>query len=1621
VQQWADELLDLGAANPLVHCPDTAGLPLTLPPDAPAPLADLLRAGAPLTLLPGDRMDVLARERGRRTAGDLPAEELTELLLQRRTAHTALSEAAHLPRLRTLANAARTATGGTGAASLQLALGTLDWELDGRRLRSPLVLLPVVLTPAGPTGYRLTADPSGGAAANGHLLELLHRRFGLTVPGLAGPASDGADVPAAFAAVRAALAERGLPFRIEPTVDLAVLPTAGYRLERDLDRHWPQFAASPLVTHLAHSPDAPFHDPVPAAAADADLDELAAGCPLPADAGQLRALAEARAGRTLVLDGGPGTGKSQTIANLVARAVADGKRVLVVAGTQTALDVVARRLDTVGMGPFTRQLPDRGARPEVATTPTLPHGVAAEREELAAATAERRSAGRELARYAERLHAANGAGCSAYSARTGVLAAGTGVPALPVPAAFVAGATAPTMTAVRRALALLPDIAALTRPSAGHPWAFLDTVRIDIAAVQQAAVQVDRVLRELPAAGPLAAVLRAAHTPGHLDTLVHLLSGPKVTLELLDEVRTPRWAAAAAQVTGEVATLVGTAHPGFDVATPAALGLPLGRLFLDAQTAAASRWPGRRAKLGAVRTALRAVLLPEARLRRRDVPQLTAALRRIQAAVHATAVHATAVPGLRVPAGWNPFYDGDRFLLDAEVAWLRRAAAAVDDAGADPHGFGRAARRFLSAGPVADADDAELVVRLRNAVSALMAACSTSSAQLAAWSGANGLVLSWTLTRPERGVEYAHPLSLRRWVSLLDTLEPLRAAGLTEARRMLLTGAIRAEDAVRAFDRGVAETSATERRAATGLGAFDGARHEQAVARFGTASRAVRRKLAAVLPADALAAHGAPTGAAVPCVLAGPDAVARWLPAAGELFDLVVLDEAAQLRVADAVGALARGRSAVVVGDSAQLPPPGTGRESVLAACLRAGVPRFELTWHYRSQDESLIAFSNARHYGDRLSSFPSPGPARPSAGPDGRGISLVQVGGTFHRSGRAALLGTNPVEASAVVSEVLRRFDASPAALPSIGVLAVHDQQRAHIEELLRDCGDARVTAALERTDGLVVRTVEQAQGEERDVVLLSLGASPTAGDVPPLDLGPLGRAGGDRWLHVAVTRARRQVVVFSSFAPEQLRAEDTVSVGLRQLRGYLDLAALGADALPGNARPDAAGDRHRDDVAAALRARGLVVRTDVGLSAFRLDLTVARAAAPDAPVLAVLLDGPAWFRRRTVGDRDALPAEVLSGLGWPAVQRVWLPAWLADPNAVLDRLVAAVQAVPEPAAPPLRRPVPRPGRARRAAPAPRTAEAAGSAGSRPALRSFSSSAAGPAPSPRTAVRAGVPARALAGGVPAETSAPAPVPEQPARMALALAAAPAAPVEEPVASPRARLTLVPAPAAPAPAVPQPEMTEPAVPAGRQPARRAARTTTRTAARAGAPAAAPLDGERPFRPWTPKPAGDRKVLDSLPDPAAARAVRRVLAAGVRAEGPVHRDRLVRATAAAFGLTRVSEARRAALLALLPDGSVVGDFVWPADGPPSTWREFRRQAAAADRPLEQVAPEEIGNAMAALCRTAAGLPRDELYLRTLAVFGHRRRTAALLPLLDAALAAAVTDGRLTEQPAGLLTC
>ncbi|MGY1712225.1 DUF3320 domain-containing protein [Geodermatophilus sp. SYSU D00758] len=1607
VQQWKNSLLDLSLRNRLINYTERSGLPLAVPAEHLGSLERLLHSGVAVALLPCDRIPAVARERGATAAADLPAAQLAEVLLERRAVHAEVTEGSYLPRLRNLAYKAKTVVEETGANNLYLALGSLVWEVDGRPLRSPLVLVPVTLVPTGRTGtYRLALDDTGASTPNHCLLEKLRQQHGLTVPGLTDPADEaaGIDVDRAMQAVRQAVADAGLPARVEPSADLAVLQFAKYRLWRDLDEHWADLAGNPLVDHLVHRPTEAFGDPVPAPAR-VDLDELAARCPAPADASQLQAVAEAAAGRTFVLEGPPGTGKSQTITNLLTRAVADGKRVLFVAEKRAALDVVARRLEAVGMGPFALDLHDKGstaAQVRAQVKAALEHAVTVDEQGLAADGEDLRAARRTLARYADRLHAENAAGLSCYSARTAVLSVRDDVPRLPLPSLFVAAAAPETLTAVRRALALLPDIADLVRPSPRHAWAFVDTARVDLVAAQQAAAAVDAAIRDLPAEPHLARALREVRTPAHLDALAHLLSGPPVALDVLDEVPTGRWTAATRALLAEVAAFATAVHPGLERATPEVLGLPLGELFVAAQTAQAARFFPRRAGLRAVREQLRPVLRPGVKLPLSEVPGVTAQLWRLQQAVQGLAARVAVVPGLSTPPGWNPLLEPG--VVEAQVAWLRTAGAAADSA-AD---FAVALRRYVVAGPGPDAAAAAAVARLRDALTALLRVCSSDPARLARWCGDDGVVLRWQMTRPERGVEHTGLMSLRRWADFLDTLEPLRAAGLHDARDLLVSGRLPADDAVRAFEHGVARSSEAERRHASGLDDFDAAAHERAITRFTAASRAVRAHLRTALPAAVLAGrpaadddrlgalqrelgrsrrglgvrgllerYGDLVTAVMPCVLVSPDSVARFFPARAGLFDLVVFDEASQIRVADAVGALGRARSAVVVGDSRQMPPtsflePSSGsadddatdllgtavedEESILSECVQARVPRHWLSWHYRSQDESLIAFSNATYYDNRLSSFPAPTHGRPSPAVDGRGISLVRVEGTFHRSGAGRLLRTNPLEAKAVVAEIRRRFDASPDRVPSIGVVTFNAQQRSYIEGLLRDAGDERLVEALDRTDGegLFVKNLENVQGDERDVVLFSTAFSVDDRGVLPLNFGPLNRVGGERRLNVAVTRARRQVVVFSSFDPAQLRAEQTSSVGVKHLRAYLDLAALGTDALPRDARPAAVPDRHREQIAAALRERGLVVRTDVGLSDFRVDLSVARAAHPDVPVMAVLLDGPAWARRRTVGDRDGLPVEVLSGmLGWPVVERVWLPTWLRDRAAVLDRLVAAVDAVPPPADGPA--PV--------AAPEPVAAPA-------PVAAPVVEPAASALPAPRVVAP-------LLCSVPAAVAVVEPV----TAPGTAPGTAPVGAAAEPVAAPTARA------AAP----------------------RAARRPARTA-----PA---LEGESPFVPWLPKPAGDRKALDQLADAKVARTVRRVLHAGLKAEGPVHRDRLTRLAAGAFGLSRVGEARRDALLALLPADCLDGEFVWPPALDRAGWTAFRRQASAADRSLEQVAPQEVGNAMVALCRAAGPLTREELFPAAAEVFGARRRTGSLTPLLAAALDRAVAAGRLGEREDG----
>ncbi|NEE03707.1 DUF4011 domain-containing protein [Phytoactinopolyspora halotolerans] len=1363
VQGWKNALLDLSLRNRLIHFTERSGIELTVPDGYLSSTRDLLHAGKAIQLLPSDQFDQIHRERGVVSGGGLPPELLGDLLTRKRSVYTDVGADGYVTRMRNLAYRARTIVEETGANNLFLALGSLVWSHEGRDLRSPLVLLPVRLVGRSRrTAYRIELDEAGGSTPNYCLLEKLRQLHGLEVPALAGPArlQPGSDLGRVFDELRTALAETRLPFRVEPTAHLAILQFSKFRLWKDLDEHWHELCRNPLVEHLVHTPNEPFADPVDVDLTDVDLDELAARCPVPADASQLEAVAAAVAGRTFILEGPPGTGKSQTITNLLARAVAQGKRVLFMAEKRAALDVVRDRLEKVGMAPLSLDLHDKNSTPGTVRAQirrALDHAVQVDREGLEARESELRSARGRLSRYAQQLHEANGAGLSLYSARARLLAIGDDVPTLDVPPELLGASSAETVAELRTLLADLPDVADPARPGPQHPWAFIDTPAAGddhVDRIRQAVLEFDDALDDVPRTGPLSDVLGAARSVDDLVVLDELGSDDDAPLTVLDQVGTPSWEAAVAEAGQRLASFVATAHPGMETTTPDVLDLPLAEIQARAEAAASAGLFSRRKRLAAVGNELIPTLRAGAEVKPKSVRQLTRDLVQLRHGVDGLAAQVRAVPGMTLPASWNPLTEAGRAAVDARVRRLRWAASQIAPAGAHPthpaadgetEEFSHALRRFLSATPPA-ASDLSVISRLRAAAERLAQACAIDREHLERWAGADGFVSRWRQTRDGRGVSPSSDMrELRRWLALLDHVEPLRTAGLSEARRDLLTGAVDVDDAARALERGIAEASVHERRAATGLADFAPQVHERSISRFTTASAAVRNELSTAIPAQVIderpfdVATGAErVGAlqrelarqrgglrvrelieefgdlitqAMPCVLVSPDSLARFFPPESALFDLVVFDEASQIRVADAVGAMGRAGSVVVVGDSKQMPPTSFGEpvtaddwagapsapsaydgaddleagvedeESILSECVQARVPRQWLSWHYRSQDESLIAFSNRQYYEGRLSTFPAP----TAMGDDDRGVSLVRVDGHFQRSSRRGAgngpLRTNPIEAEAVVAEIARRFGESPDAVPSIGVVTFNHQQRGYIESLLRDHEDERLADALDGADheeGLFVKNLENVQGDERDVVLFSTAFSPDARGVLPLNFGPLNRVGGERRLNVAITRARRRVIVFSSFDPAQLRAEETSSVGIRHLRSYLELAARGTGMLPADGRRVSARDRHAEEIAARVREHGFTVATDVGLSDFKVDLTISSGDdGSHRSLLAVLLDGPAWAARRTVGDRDGLPTEVLTRLlRWPAVERVWLPEWLDRPDDVVDRLVRTATA---------------------------------------------------------------------------------------------------------------------------------------------------------------------------------------------------------------------------------------------------------------------------------------------------------------------------------------------------------
>jgi very-short-patch-repair endonuclease len=419
-----------------------------------------------------------------------------------------------------------------------------------------------------------------------------------------------------------------------------------------------------------------------------------------------------------------------------------------------------------------------------------------------------------------------------------------------------------------------------------------------------------------------------------------------------------------------------------------------------------------------------------------------------------------------------------------------------------------------------------------------------------------------------------------------------------------------------------------------------------------------------------------------PCLMMSPLAVSTYLNAPDMTFDVVVFDEASQVRPHDAISAIFRGRQLVVAGDPKQLPPtdffnrssdgdlsedePDGGTadfESLLDVCLSLGITRRRLKWHYRSRREGLIAFSNKYFYEGDLVTFPSVDDVA------GRAVRFERIAdGRFEN-------GVNTVEARRVADLVMSHFRTTPDL--SLGVIAFSLAQQNRILDELEMLRKADPTLEAyfkeDRPERFFVKNLENVQGDERDVVFLSVGYGPDVTGRVMMRFGPLNRQGGQRRLNVAITRARLSMTVASSMSARDLDLSRTQADGPRLLRAFLDYAERGPVALTeAITEASAAGfdSPFEREVFEELERRGLKLHRQVGCGGFKIDMAVVDPDASGRYVLGIECDGATYHSSATARDRDRLRQQVLEGLGW-RICRIWSTDWVRNLENQVQRVL--------------------------------------------------------------------------------------------------------------------------------------------------------------------------------------------------------------------------------------------------------------------------------------------------------------------------------------------------------------
>ena len=1336
IERWKRHLLDLSLRNRLINFRETAKTLRLLVPDV-AQFENQLAAGdrfAINAITDGNELFLRQQLTGGHIYSDLPPGEHEQRLLQ-------------------LFRIARSSIEETGANLLHVAIGMLRWfETPSSQVPrfAPLLLLPVTLhrRSAG-SGYRYDVSLSDEPLRpNVTLLEKLRVEFGIQTGGLAELPEDesGVDLPLMLRRFREAIRETR--WEVEEAAYIGLFSFNKFLMWRDLQENMDKLRRSRLVNHLVDREHGAF-DPNPLPQPDGLDDELAPGellCTRDADSSQLAAIRAAADGRSFVLEGPPGTGKSQTIANIIADSLARQKRVLFVAEKMAALSVVRKRLEEDGLGPFCLELHSaKASKKEVllqleAALRAPPAKRPADWEQLCSELGATRQ---QLNAYVREMHRLRASGQSIYQVLGRLVLLGDG-PRATTPEGTGVGTTAQQLAVWREHVRELVENSEPVDPPGKHAlrgigrteWNFnlpgeakdvLAKTSAALGELKQATAGFLRAIgAELGAALSASGVRALAYVANMLPTCpcidARLLSGagaPALLKELArliehgrkrDEMRS----ALLLRYREEFLTLDHIAH--LDRVTRAMKHPWIIRIFSGASA--------RRKLRPYCNGAVPPLVTLQADLEKaRYTKQLSQNLKEAPAA---EAVGAVWHGG---EAEWGQ--------LAAMVAWSEQFHRAAEVLRREPGGPVLAERLVALAGSGEEIDAAKPSAAVLVKAWKVWSGAWDAAAELLAADAAE----AFATAQGDR--EKAEPWlarveeTLTRWTSALPMLNDWcawrtardRAAGggLGDLVTRFESGDLDRSELADAFERGFGDAWFTAvANDVPAIRQFNAPAHAQTIARFrridselfSRARQTVAANLAARMPSVSAQASGQsemgilkrelekkrrhlPTRRLIeamptllprlkPCFLMSPLSVAQYLDPKLPPFDLVVFDEASQIPVWDSIGAIARGAEVIVVGDSKQLPPTTffdtvdteeeaeaedlavEDMESILKECNASEIPPMHLMWHYRSRHESLIAFSNHHYYENRLHTFPSPQQRSAELG-----VSFRHVGDGIYDRGNSR---TNRREAELVVEEVLRLLT-TDGKLDSIGIVTFNQAQQSLIEDLLdakrRQLPQIERFFTTEVDEPVFVKNLENVQGDERDTVIFSVGYGPDASGRPSMNFGPINQDGGERRLNVAITRARRRLMVFSSLRSDQIDLRRTRALGVRHLKAFLDYAERGPQALAEAFGPSLARDFEagfEQAVCKALRARGLEMDTQVGCAGYRVDLAVRDPEEPGRYLLGIECDGAAYNSAKTARDRDRLRHSVLEGLGW-RLEHIWSTEWRINPQACVRRVLEAAE----------------------------------------------------------------------------------------------------------------------------------------------------------------------------------------------------------------------------------------------------------------------------------------------------------------------------------------------------------